>query len=592
MALQVWLPLNGNLKNQGTAKVTVTNSGNTINNNGKIGSCYLINKNNVITITENFFNTNEFTFSFWLKMASNMGNNTAWEAFMRFPAINASGGSVSTTVINWANYHNLKIYDDANHQWLWAAPGTNFNYDKWHHWSITHTKNRDGVNCKIYIDGILIGSYNNTTHPLQLASGSIQIGVGISGDCYINDFRIYDHCLSQEEVNEIAKGLVLHYKLDNNGMGNENLILTSNRVTGGGNASGITRTYMDDGSMKIVATSGNGNWSSLNFSKDSNTNVGAKLTPGDKYTISCDIKVESGTVLPTLFINSGNGYKQLQGNIILNQWIRAYYTSTWADPGTGYGNITLHLGFGGAIGTYYFKNFKLEKGNILTSWSLAPSDLGINSNQIYDSSGYGNHGTAVGNITFETNTQRYCVDTYFPSGSYIRVNNRPIQCLPKDAITVNIWTNTTTWGNPCSCTEGGGWNFENSNGIQFPVYISGVGYKVANSGIPSNNLNNSWHMITGTMDKDNIKIYIDGILKSTTINGSTNGIGYANNYLFLNAEAQGDSTTPASASRVGSLSDFRIYATALTAQQILDLYKNEVSIDNKENIYARELVEE
>ena len=33
--------------------------------------------------------------------------------------------------------------------------------------------------------------------------------------------------------------------------------------------------------------------------------------------------------------------------------------------------------------------------------------------------------------------------------------------------------------NPISCTEGGGWNFESSNGIRFPIYISGVGYKVA-----------------------------------------------------------------------------------------------------------------
>jgi hypothetical protein len=30
----------------------------------------------------------------------------------------------------------------------------------------------------------------------------------------MNDFRIYDHALSTKEVEEIAKGLVLHYKLD------------------------------------------------------------------------------------------------------------------------------------------------------------------------------------------------------------------------------------------------------------------------------------------------------------------------------------------------------------------------------------------
>ena len=40
MALQVWLPLNGNLNNQGLANVTVSNSGATVNSAGKIGSCY------------------------------------------------------------------------------------------------------------------------------------------------------------------------------------------------------------------------------------------------------------------------------------------------------------------------------------------------------------------------------------------------------------------------------------------------------------------------------------------------------------------------------------------------------------------------
>ena len=31
----------------------------------------------------------------------------------------------------------------------------------------------------------------------------------------MNDFRIYNHCLSNKEIEEIAKGLILHYKLDN-----------------------------------------------------------------------------------------------------------------------------------------------------------------------------------------------------------------------------------------------------------------------------------------------------------------------------------------------------------------------------------------
>ena len=39
----------------------------------------------------------------------------------------------------------------------------------------------------------------------------------------MNDFRIYDECLSKEQIKEISRGLILHYPL-NSGYGNENLI--------------------------------------------------------------------------------------------------------------------------------------------------------------------------------------------------------------------------------------------------------------------------------------------------------------------------------------------------------------------------------
>jgi len=42
----------------------------------------------------------------------------------------------------------------------------------------------------------------------------------------INDVRIYDHALSTKEVEEIAKGLVLHYKLDNYWLA-ENLLVNT-----------------------------------------------------------------------------------------------------------------------------------------------------------------------------------------------------------------------------------------------------------------------------------------------------------------------------------------------------------------------------
>jgi len=95
-------------------------------------------------------------------------------------------------------------------------------------------------------------------------------------------------------------------------------------------------------------------------------------------------------------------------------------------------------------------------------------------------------------------------------------------------------------------------------------------------------------MLTGTMDKDNIKIYYDGEEVGTVANGSANGIGYANNYIFIGAEAQGNNTAPAGSGYAGEISDVRIYATALTPAQIKELYETSKIVDGT-TVKARDL---
>ena len=98
-------------------------------------------------------------------------------------------------------------------------------------------------------------------------------------------------------------------------------------------------------------------------------------------------------------------------------------------------------------------------------------------------------------------------------------------------------------------------------------------------------------MVTGTFDKTNVKIYIDGVLKGTTATGSTNGIKYnTSNVLLIGAEVSGGQT-PASNTFVGNMSDVRVYATALSADDIMELYHTSASIDNKGNLHTYEVVE-
>ena len=437
MSLQVWLPLNGNLNNLGLYEFTPTiNTSPTYVNSGKIGKAMALGSISIPgQMMEDIFKNKTFSICFWVYVNADTGDTAKKSMFFGSNSLRRYALYQYPTCndFHWSWKENTAITDQD------ILTGVLPSYT-WTHCAVTY----NGETLTIYINGASNYSKTVNYNPVSLKSTTPLFANCPNNGKYLNDYRIYDHCLSAKEVEEIAKALILHYPLDNNGLG----------------------------------------------------------------------------VLDSAVANS------------------------WGQ------------------------------------------------NIAYDCSGYGNDGTITGSLTTVADTPRYSCATKMTNGQYIRVNNRPAVCMPKDAITINLWQYATSWANPISCTQGGGWNFENgSSGIRFSVYISSVGYKVAESSITSASTQNAWHMLTGTMDKDNIKIYYDGEEVGTVANGSTNGIGYANNYIFIGAEAGGDDVTPTNSQYAGNLSDIRIYATALTPAQIKELYTTAAAVDKNGNIYARELVE-
>lgn len=216
MSLVVWLPLNGNSKNQGTKQYTETTNtlGYTIN--GKVTE-KCVNKGKLI------YNKNPLqmvgTVCFWLYPKSTAEGNDGKTNLI------FGNDSFSTSERKWSLYmfpNNKSLHSWGCQKEGSNAPNGSFTYNNvlkestWNHVCVAH----DLKNEYIYVNGNLIGTvpwdssgtYNFDKETDIIRDETFETG---TNNFKINDFRIYDTCLSKAEVSEIAKGLMLHYSFEN-----------------------------------------------------------------------------------------------------------------------------------------------------------------------------------------------------------------------------------------------------------------------------------------------------------------------------------------------------------------------------------------
>lgn len=573
MSLQVWLPLQGDSHNQGliqlptptvdTLTYTTTNAkfGTSFSGTGRIGW----------HLTEDILN-NQWSVAIWIKPTSTF--STTNNIIFCKNTSSSTNCQIYFSIINGTSLH-LGVNGPSTSM----SVNYTFSIGIWYHVAATY----DGHTAALYINGeqkttkVVTTAYSTPRLNMMLRDRSddttcTSYGGYAAANYAMNDFRLYDHALSEKEVQEIAKGLVVHYKLDSRFF-EATTNLCSSLVQGG-------RTTVTNNIITNTGENADTYW----YIKPKEALVG-----GATYTVSCYL---SGFSSNTKYITWGVCAQSGTNNAGYWYCYNGFNEFTFIMP-SGLNGSTANIIFDDQGGTrteqFTISHIQLEQKDHATGFvdygKTREADL------IYDCSGYQNNATPIGALTASTDTAKYSASIAQKSGQYIRSLGRPNDFLPHDAITVNLWMKCTTWGNPISCTQGGGFNFEDISGIRFPVYISGVGYKLAESGISSSTLLNNWHMLTGTFDKATVKIYIDGELKATTTTSSTNDIGYANNYLFIGAEAAGNSTNPETSTFVGNISDVRIYATALSAAAIKDLYETSAEIDKNGNFYAREVIE-
>ena len=234
MALQVWLPLNGNLNNQGLSNLSLTNNGATPDTAGKIGNCMKLSYDINTGYSPNI-NSGSLSIGGWFKF-----NKSEIQTRLSTLTIDSRRTTPTGNLIGNHNYSGIGIIWTANNM---NSSGGIFNsmnifghirsntlsrstgnyvvqFDTWTHLFITFD-----INTRIltfYVNGqyysqVSIGDANDIpTTSIRLNVGWVYGGNGPGSSIPFrsNDVRIYDHCLSPKEVKEISKGLVLHYKLD------------------------------------------------------------------------------------------------------------------------------------------------------------------------------------------------------------------------------------------------------------------------------------------------------------------------------------------------------------------------------------------
>lgn len=612
--LSVWLPLNGDLRNQGLANITATNNGATVDNNGKIGKCYSFDGNNLYGDWSEINTLTQISGCCWVYL----NNLSSAQYFFHL------GGQSSYPCKFSLDYEGSIRFQINGTEYI---SGITLTTGIWYHLAITW----NGTMAKLYVNGI--ESYSKSASGSFSASNHFAIGArtnGTAGNTFayaiknggkLSDIRFYDHALSPREVKQVSTALVLHYPLSMPGQ--ENLLVTqisdNKWVNWRANAtwdSTNTREKIlgDDGKTwaHIIQNTTDGYGG---YACDPSYNQ-IVIDSSKKYTWSCIAKAgakENAEIVLWYHWRSTEGGAnlsqsakkfQLTSNPQRISWTLPQYTN---DTYT-VNRINLMMGTSGTGNNeIYFTDVKFEEGSRPTPWLPNPADtkyaaLGFNDGIEYDVSGYNHNGTKH-SITYDSDTPRYQVCSVLDGTSYIKIDTNEWMVQGAQALTWSIWAYSDDWstetdgGRLVSCTESGGFNIEGgaSGYLRVPFYVfkdsegSSKGYVYYNSSIQLASLTPGWHLFTTTYSTEAIKTYVDGAL-TYSYSYTSYGIGFNKNArLFLGCEAA--TANSGGAYFNGKLSDFRLYYTTLSAEDVYNLYAVGASLSDTGVLFSNEVSE-
>lgn len=382
MGLIVWLPLTGTLENKGLLKIKdFTNSGATVDNNGKIGKCYSFSSKILSSTTNSNINlsiSGPWSASAWIYPTS----------FGTHNYIVSIGGTSSTSFLfslclYSSGYPAVRVGGSTYYSSSITVP-----LETWSHLGFTF----NGSQIKIYLNGSLLYTKNSPASPV--AANSVYIGARGGNTGYyqgkLNDVRIYDYCLSDKEMKELSQALILHWKLDsddrlnNQPKRNPNFLTPSilNNSAPWKNSIQGTEIYKDKSAILMRTNTLYQNTSS------STTSIFPNLTfkSNTQYTLSvtwCDhLRTDSYSSSLILFFRYDDGTSSYSSIRLISP--TANNTADWTHTKiTSEANKTVSMicASYGRAGNVSIADIKLEEGTNDTGISLS-------NESVYNSDGY------------------------------------------------------------------------------------------------------------------------------------------------------------------------------------------------------------
>jgi hypothetical protein len=609
MSLLAWYRLDGNaLDSSGNNFHAAANNGSY--STGKIGSAYLFsNVNNSVVSNSDLTINGNISFSVWCR-PSDLTTPTEDSVTIRGVISNlnhSSFANFSMFVLSSRLRVHVGFTDNTRSDVLTGS--TVIQINNWYHFAMTYNDTTKVL--RTYINGVLESQTTLAKQPKFLPQ---RIILGQWSYSYLNNYeffglidegRVYNHTLTDMEIQELARAKILHYSFDDFQEPTTNLVsspfnFTSGYATSLSASNGTILNFNNQANAGTLTSTTSGYYARLET-----------LTLNKKYTTTWILK--QGT-LTSVNLNWGGSHGGTRVNFTFNL-ITGEISSLSLPAGENYGVVKEVNGFWRiwysstlTSSTNYFPQLTLSgAGNIILGAIQIEEKphgteftLGTRTGKVNDYSGFFNHSVSL----TETNTPRWISNSKVGAGAYdFRLSDSKtyiigpsnLMQLFKD-FTTSAWiylksapTNTNLGYVITQQYGGGGWIFSvrgTDSKLQFRHHRDTAnGFITAYNLLSTISLQlNTWYYVAAKDNGLTAKIYINGV---------------ENNSFTISSIIPGPSNQPfrigafdlsGNAHFDGTIDDVRLYSTALSDKDILDLYNTKAEIEQSGVLYARDFL--